>query len=126
MVFFESLKEAEEEIRPPGSPFGKLPRLSQPQQCAIREGGQRKGSHHPHLGKGCGLHPGFRFLLLRGGGGLRQDQAHRPGPDGPHAGRGFSIKVSENFDLTMRGPVEEICVGKVSGELLQFLESHSK
>ena len=44
---------------------------------------------------------------------------HMPGGD-------LSIKVSENFDLTMRGPVEEICVGKVSGELLQFLESHSK
>ena len=41
---------------------------------------------------------------------------HMPGGD-------LSLKVGENFDLTMRGPVEEICLGTVTGELLQSLES---
>jgi len=40
---------------------------------------------------------------------------HMPGGD-------LSIQVSDQFDLTMRGPVEEICVGRVSGELLESLE----
>ena len=37
----------------------------------------------------------------------------------------LSLKVSDHFDLTMRGPVEEIAVGTVTGELLQFLEKNS-
>jgi diaminopimelate epimerase len=37
----------------------------------------------------------------------------------------LSLKVSDQFDLTMRGPVEEIAVGTVTGELLQFLEKNS-
>ena len=40
---------------------------------------------------------------------------HMPGGD-------LSLKVSENYDLTMRGPVEEICVGELSMDLLAFLE----
>jgi diaminopimelate epimerase len=40
---------------------------------------------------------------------------HMPGGD-------LSIQVSDQFDLTMRGLVEEICVGRVSGELLESLE----
>jgi diaminopimelate epimerase len=40
---------------------------------------------------------------------------HMPGGD-------LSLKVSENYDLTMRGPVEEICVGELSSDLLAFLE----
>ncbi len=43
---------------------------------------------------------------------------HMPGGD-------LSLKVSESFDLTMRGPVEEICVGSLTGELLQTLEKTS-
>ncbi len=43
---------------------------------------------------------------------------HMPGGD-------LSLKVSDQFDLTMRGPVEEVCVGTLSGELLQFLEKNS-
>jgi diaminopimelate epimerase len=37
----------------------------------------------------------------------------------------LSIKVSDQFDLTMRGPVEEIAVGTITGELLQFLEKNA-
>jgi diaminopimelate epimerase len=37
----------------------------------------------------------------------------------------LSIKVSDQFDLTMRGPVEEIAIGTITGELLQFLEKNS-
>jgi diaminopimelate epimerase len=37
----------------------------------------------------------------------------------------LSLKVSGQFDLTMKGPVEEIAVGTVTGELLQFLEKNS-
>ncbi len=37
----------------------------------------------------------------------------------------LSLKVSKEFDLTMRGPVEEIAVGTVTGELLQFLEKNA-
>jgi diaminopimelate epimerase len=37
----------------------------------------------------------------------------------------LSLKVSGQFDLTMRGPVEEIAIGTVTGELLQFLEKKS-
>jgi diaminopimelate epimerase len=44
---------------------------------------------------------------------------HMPGGD-------LSIKVSEQFDLTMRGPVEEIALGTVTGELLEFLEKNAK
>ncbi|MGH7739943.1 MAG: diaminopimelate epimerase [bacterium] len=40
---------------------------------------------------------------------------HMPGGD-------LAIQVSENFDLTMRGSVEEICVGKISDDLLSALE----
>jgi diaminopimelate epimerase len=40
---------------------------------------------------------------------------HMPGGD-------LFLKVSENYDLNMRGPVEEICQGTVTGELLEFLE----
>ncbi len=43
---------------------------------------------------------------------------HMPGGD-------LSLKVSEHFDLTMRGPVEEICVGTVTGELLTTLEKNA-
>jgi diaminopimelate epimerase len=37
----------------------------------------------------------------------------------------LSLKVSPEFDLTMRGPVEEIALGTVTGELLQFLEKNA-
>jgi diaminopimelate epimerase len=40
---------------------------------------------------------------------------HMPGGD-------LSLQVSKDFDLTMRGPVEEICLGNITGELLSFLE----
>ena len=40
-------------------------------------------------------------------------------------GGDLSLKVSESFELTMRGPVEEICLGTVTGELLGFLEKNS-
>jgi diaminopimelate epimerase len=48
----------------------------------------------------------------------RELTLHMPGGD-------LALKVSENFDLTMRGPVEEICLGTVTGELLQFLEKNA-
>ena len=41
-------------------------------------------------------------------------------------GGDLALKVSDNFELTMRGPVEEICLGAVTGELLQYLEKNSK
>jgi len=44
---------------------------------------------------------------------------HMPGGD-------LSLKVSKDFDLTMRGPVEEICLGTVTGELLTFLEKNGQ
>jgi diaminopimelate epimerase len=37
----------------------------------------------------------------------------------------LSLKVSTQFDLTMKGPVEEIALGTVTGELLEFLEKNS-
>ncbi len=40
---------------------------------------------------------------------------HMPGGD-------LNLKVDDAFLLTMRGPVEETCVGSFSGELLSFLE----
>ena len=40
---------------------------------------------------------------------------HMPGGD-------LSIQVDENYRLTMRGPVAEVCVGVLSGELLEELE----
>ncbi len=40
---------------------------------------------------------------------------HMPGGD-------LFLKVGRDFELTMRGPVEEICLGTVTGELLQSLE----
>lgn len=40
---------------------------------------------------------------------------HMPGGD-------LFLKVGKDFELTMRGSVEEICLGTVTGELLQFLE----
>jgi diaminopimelate epimerase len=43
---------------------------------------------------------------------------HMPGGD-------LSIQVKEDFNLTMKGPVEEIALGTVTGELLQFLEKNS-
>ena len=43
---------------------------------------------------------------------------HMPGGD-------LSLMVGENFDLTMRGPVEEISSGTVTGELLKFLENNA-
>jgi diaminopimelate epimerase len=49
----------------------------------------------------------------------RELTLHMPGGD-------LALKVSENFELTMRGPVEEICLGTVTGELLHFLEKGSK
>ena len=42
---------------------------------------------------------------------------HMPGGD-------LALKVSDQFDLTMRGPVEEIGVGNVTGELLNTLEKN--
>jgi len=42
---------------------------------------------------------------------------HMPGGD-------LSIQVSENFDLTMRGPVEEICLGQISEDLLTSLKKN--
>jgi diaminopimelate epimerase len=49
----------------------------------------------------------------------RELTLHMPGGD-------LALKVSEAFDLTMRGPVEEIAVGTITGELLQTLEKNSK
>ncbi len=43
---------------------------------------------------------------------------HMPGGD-------LSVKVGYNFDLTMRGPVEEICSGTITGELLKSLENNA-
>ena len=43
---------------------------------------------------------------------------HMPGGD-------LSLEVSDPFGLTMRGPVEEICVGTLNGELLRFLEKNA-
>jgi diaminopimelate epimerase len=43
---------------------------------------------------------------------------HMPGGD-------LSLKVGKDFDLTMKGPVEEICSGTVSGELLKSLENNA-
>ena len=40
---------------------------------------------------------------------------HMPGGD-------LFLKVGPDFEMTMRGPVEEICRGTVTGELLEFLE----
>jgi diaminopimelate epimerase len=48
----------------------------------------------------------------------REMTLHMPGGD-------LALKVAENFDLTMRGPVEEICLGAVTGELLQYLEKNT-
>ncbi len=48
----------------------------------------------------------------------RELTLHMPGGD-------LALKVNDNFDLTMRGPVEEICLGTVTGELLQFLEKNA-
>ncbi len=45
----------------------------------------------------------------------RELTVHMPGGD-------LFLKVGGDFELTMRGPVEEICLGTVTGELLQFLE----
>ncbi|HET9870198.1 MAG TPA: diaminopimelate epimerase, partial [bacterium] len=36
----------------------------------------------------------------------------------------LSLTVSPDFDLTMRGPVEEICSGTLSADLLVFLEKN--
>src|SRR5581483_9266483 len=44
---------------------------------------------------------------------------HMPGAD-------LALKVSKDFELIMRGPVEEICLGTVTGELLETLEKNSK
>jgi diaminopimelate epimerase len=44
---------------------------------------------------------------------------HMPGGD-------LFLKVSKDFELTMRGPVEEIALGTVTGELLESLEKNSK
>lgn len=43
---------------------------------------------------------------------------HMPGGD-------LSIMVGENYDLSMRGPVEEICAGTIMGELLNILENNA-
>jgi diaminopimelate epimerase len=43
---------------------------------------------------------------------------HMPGGD-------LFLKVGKDFELTMRGPVEEICLGIVTGELLGFLEKNA-
>ncbi len=48
----------------------------------------------------------------------RELTLHMPGGD-------LALKVSETYELTMRGPVEEICLGNVTGELLQFLEKNA-
>jgi diaminopimelate epimerase len=55
-------------------------------------------------------------------------KTHRTGPDLTihMPGGDLSLKVGKDFDLTMRGPVEEICVGTVTGELLQFLEKNPR
>ena len=37
----------------------------------------------------------------------------------------LSLKVSDQFDLIMRGPVEEIALGTVTGELLKSLEKNA-
>jgi diaminopimelate epimerase len=43
---------------------------------------------------------------------------HMPGGD-------LFLKVGPDFEITMRGPVEEICRGTVTGELLEFLEKNA-
>ncbi|HVM32249.1 MAG TPA: diaminopimelate epimerase [bacterium] len=54
------------------------------------------------------------FKTRRTGGDLT---LHMPGGQ-------LSLKVSPDFDLTMRGPVEEICLGTISEDLLAFLEKN--
>jgi diaminopimelate epimerase len=126
VVFFESLKEADEEIHRLGPLLEHYPafpnrsnvqfvKVDNEKEITIRIWERGAGYTLASGSSSCAA----ASACVKTGRTGRYLTVHMPGGD-------LSIKVSENYDLTMRGPVEEICLGTVTGELLSFLESHSK
>jgi len=126
VIFFDTLKEAEEEIRRLGPLLENHPafpnrsnvqfvKVDNEKEISIRIWERGAGYTLASGSSSCAA----AAACVKTGRTGRDLIVHMPGGD-------LSLKVSEKFDLTMRGPVEEICAGKVTGELLQYLESHSK
>lgn len=122
VVFFDDLQAAEEEIRKLGPLLEHHPRFPNRSnvQFAKVENNREVSLRIWERGAGYTLASGssscaVAAACVKTGRTGRDLTLHMPGGD-------LSLKVGENFDLTMRGPVEEICLGTVTGELLQFLE----
>ena len=125
VVFFETLKEADEKIHLWGPLLERHPafpnrsnvqfvKVDNDKEISVRIWERGAGYTLASGSSSCAA----AAACVKTGRTGRDLTVHMPGGD-------LSIKVSENFDLTMRGPVEEICLGHVSGELLNYLESHS-
>ncbi len=123
VVFFDKLEEAEKEIHRLGTLLEHHPafpnrsnvqfvKVDNEKEISIRI--WERGAGYT-LASGSSSCAAVSACVKTGRTG-RDLTVHMPGGD-------LSIKVSEQFDLTMRGPVEEICYGFISGELLKSLES---
>jgi diaminopimelate epimerase len=123
VVFFEDFKKAGEEIQKLGPLLEHHPQFPNRSnvQFAKVENGKEVSILIWERGAGYTLASGssscaVAAACVKTGRTGPELTIHMPGGD-------LSLKVDENFDLTMRGPVEEICLGTITGELLQFLEN---
>ena len=124
VVFFKDIRTAEKDIRKMGPLLERHPHFPNRSnvQFAVVENGKEVSIRIWERGAGYTRASGSSSCAVaaacvrtkRTG---RDLTIHMPGGD-------LSLKVSERYDLTMRGPVEEICLGTLTGELLQALEKN--
>ena len=125
VVFYDDLKMAEAEIRELGPVLERHPRfpkrinvqfakVDNDREVSIRIWERGAGYTLASGSSSCGV----AAACVKTGRTGRDLTIHMPGGD-------LSLKVGEDFDLTMKGPVEEINSGTVTGELLKFLETNA-
>jgi diaminopimelate epimerase len=125
VVFFDDIQSAEAEIRELGPLLENHPsfpkrinvqfvKVVNDREVSIRIWERGAGYTLASGSSSCGV----AAACVKTGRTGRDLTIHMPGGD-------LSLKVGEDFGLTMRGPVEEICCGTVTGELLKSLENNA-
>jgi diaminopimelate epimerase len=125
VVFFDDIQQAEKEIHILGPQLENHPQFPNRSnvQFAKVENDKEVSIRIWERGAGYTLASGSSSCAVAAAcvktGRTKGDLTlHMPGGE-------LSLKVSPQFDLTMKGPVEEICVGTVTGELLHTLEKNN-
>jgi diaminopimelate epimerase len=125
VVFFDDLKLAEAEIQTLGPMLERHPsfpnrtnvqfaKIDNDREVSIRIWERGAGYTLASGSSSCAV----AAACVKTGRTGRDLTIHMPGGD-------LSLTVGEDFSLTMKGPVEEICSGTVTGELLKSLENNA-